>query len=185
MPAYIQNHTCRVTLLQPARRAAVLDQSSSLRTRSRLSPYCWVDFPLDVYRIFRVKFLKLLIYKFCLCHVVTFSFWISNYSISRYMPLNVHWKKNSVLALNKVFFCFWRMKLSASGCQSTPEKQRVHGISCCKAGQDMLGSLLWRTYIKKFPSFIYCSYIMLPLLYIITSMQEEFVYLIENLERLQ
>ncbi len=28
---HVQNHTCRVTLFQPARRAAVLDQPSSLR----------------------------------------------------------------------------------------------------------------------------------------------------------
>jgi hypothetical protein len=36
------NHTCWVTLLQPARRAAVLDQPSSLRPHCSLLPLCFL-----------------------------------------------------------------------------------------------------------------------------------------------
>ncbi len=38
---HVQNYTCRVTLLQLARRAAVLVQPSSLRTHWVYLPFCW------------------------------------------------------------------------------------------------------------------------------------------------
>jgi hypothetical protein len=42
---HVQNHTCRVTLLQQARRAAVLDQPSSLRSHWLSLPQMSARFP--------------------------------------------------------------------------------------------------------------------------------------------